>query len=104
MINNEIKLLINEVIDLYSTPPITQDIIDKGCEQLSEAISLLKVLFIPFIVNKLVQSLKRLSPLVIVSSRCITLVIAEAKFEGIGLPVPKVTAFSVIILKIPLLV
>lgn len=42
MVNNEVKLLINEVIALYSTSPITQGIIDKGCEQLSKAITLLK--------------------------------------------------------------
>ena len=34
MLNNRIKNLINEVIKLYSTRPLSQDIIDKGIETL----------------------------------------------------------------------
>ena len=34
MLNNEVKILINEVIKLYSTHPLSQNIIDKGIETL----------------------------------------------------------------------
>ena len=42
MLNNEVKALINEVIELYSTSSLTQGIINLGTEKIKEAIELLK--------------------------------------------------------------
>ena len=42
MLNNEVKMLINEVIELYSTSSLTQGIINLGTEKIKEAIELLK--------------------------------------------------------------
>ena len=42
MLSNEVKVLINEVMELYSTSSLTQGIIDLGTKKIKEAIELLK--------------------------------------------------------------
>lgn len=42
MLSNEVKVLINETIELYSTSLLTQGIIDLGAKKIKEAIELLK--------------------------------------------------------------
>lgn len=59
MLNNEAEALIREVVDLYSTSPLTQQIIDDGVEKLKIAKALLVPPANPLVCNTVAEMKKR---------------------------------------------
>ena len=59
MLNNEVESLIREVVELYSTSPLTQQIIDDGVEKLKIAKGLLVPPANPLVCNTVAEMKKR---------------------------------------------